>query len=298
MLSRSTQQKLTFSAVLAGLLACASIALAFDLLFSRVRTDHAWSELYASGEAQAYVRDGWLMGQGTERVVREIGGQLRIVQERTYTRAKHPKTGKLVTLPEPWQIRATLVLSPALRLVSVDTTLELHRSIDQAMGFAFSDKLKDLFDWQQVRVRASADGRELVRSTFRAGQKVETTRMDYDRDTIPIEIVGTVLPLALRTHLDTFEFDLMLPTGALHRVRARVLRTRDLTHFAQGYPLPADQLHFEGELAVVDLWLASPFKYVFFPHHFYFVYAREHPTVLLAFWGGDPEQHLQAMRRH
>jgi hypothetical protein len=287
-----------FACVVLALLGSSSVSEAFDFLFTRVGREHDLSLLYESTQASAAVRDGLLLGHGEEQIERLPSGVVHIVQDRVYTQAKHPKTGQLVALPEPWHIHSTLELSPTLRLHSLDTTLEVHRSIDRAMGYAFTDKVKPLFDWQRVRVHASADGKTLVRSTFRFGRDVETTQLDYPEQAIPIEIVGMVLPVAVRQSIDHFDFELLLPDGATHRVRASIVRTRDLTRFAQGYPLPKDQLHFPGELAVVDLWLAAPLKHLFFPHHFYFVYATAEPTKLLAFWGGDPDDHLQAIRQH
>ncbi len=285
------------AALVIALLTWSSTGAAFDLLFERVRGARALSSLYQSSEARAAVRDGLLFGDGSERIERQADGTLHVEQDRIYTRAKHPHTGRLVDLPQPWHLHSTVTLTPALRLRSLDTSLELYRSIDDAMGFAFTDKLKAVFDWRRVTARVSADGKTLIRNTWRAGRGVKTTSFDYPADAIPLEIVGMVLPVAVRAHIDTFEFDLLLPDGALHRVCARVLRTRDLTRFAQGYPLPAAQLRFGEELAVVDLWLASPIKHLFFPHHFYFVYSDARPTQLLAFWGGDPDEHLQAIRQ-
>ena len=60
--------------------------------------------------------------------------------------------------------------------------------------------------------------------------------------------------------------------------------------------MPARVFQLTGDLAVVDAWLASPIKYLFFPHHFYLVYAAEEPEKLLALWGGDPDEHMQAVR--
>jgi hypothetical protein len=282
---------LVVSALLVG-----SPGAAFDSLFSRLPKGGRFSALFGNSEARARVRDGLLLGTGYERTELLPNSRLRIVRSRTYTRVKNRKTGKLVDLPEPWQIHSTLELSPSLRLIRSDTTLELHRSIDRALGYAATDELSELFAWDRALTTASAAGDRLTHSRWQKGRSVDRESYDYPADAIPIEIIATALSIAVRNRVERFDFELLLPGGATHGVRSQIHRTRDLHPFATDYPLPARVFHLAGELAVVDAWLASPLKYLFFPHHFYLVYSAEEPEKLLALWGGNPDEHMQAVR--
>ena len=76
-----------------------------------------------------------------------------------------------------------------------------------------------------------------------------------------------------------------------------VHRVTDPAPFAREYDIPGDRLRDDGrQLAIVDAWLTSPFKGLFFPHHFYFTYDSARPSELLALWGGDPDLSLKAFR--
>jgi hypothetical protein len=65
---------------------------------------------------------------------------------------------------------------------------------------------------------------------------------------------------------------------------------------SEGYPVPKDRQLAKEQLAVVDMRLASPIKYLFFPHHFYMAFSAAQPSKLMMMWGGDPEATLQAFR--
>jgi hypothetical protein len=82
----------------------------------------------------------------------------------------------------------------------------------------------------------------------------------------------------------------------VHGVRSTVTLTRDVRKEARGYRVPKDRQLAKEPLAVVDMRLASPFKYLFFPHHFYMAFSAAQPSKLMMMWGGDPEATLQAFR--
>lgn len=273
-----------------------SPTVAFETLSHRISGHGRYSTLFGNGEGRATLWDGLLLGEGTERTELLPNGHLRVLRTRTYTRARHPDSGKVVSLPEPWHIQASLELTASLRLVRSDTTLELHPSVDRALGYPVTEKMKDLFGWDEARIAANPAGNKLTRDLFLRGHMTEHTSYDYPAEAIPIEIVGLTLSVAVRNRVERFNFELLLPDGATHGVRSEIHRTRYLRPFAEGYPIPISRLHFGGELAVVDMCLSSPFKYLLFPHHFYFVYSSENPEQLLALWGGDPSEHLQAIR--
>jgi hypothetical protein len=257
--------------------------------------EHA-SALFRDGEARARLLDGLLGGVGHERTQRLPNGTLKITQTRRYDRALSPGTSSSGALPEPWTIDTTLELSSSLRLLRAETRLRVHRSGLRAFDRDARDKLEAFFAWDRLLIVASRDGARLTRSTFRAGKLIAERRYAYPASSIPIEIVGPVLSYAVARAFTSFEYDVLLPDGAVHGVRARVHRTRDASRFARRYTIDTRPLRASGELAVVDMALASPWKRLFFPHHFYFVYASAEPTQLLAFWGGAPDDHLQALR--
>jgi hypothetical protein len=274
----------------------ASVASAFEPLVERLPRDARRSDLFAHRQASARVQDGFLIGRGHERSEVLADGRLHVERTRTYTRAKHPKSGKIALLPEPWRAQSTLELSPSLRLIGTTTTLRFHRSIDRALGYPFSEKFDSLFEWDRAHTIANRRGDELTRTLTLAGKVVERDRYDYPRDAIPLEIVGLAVAHAVKNRVASFDFQLLLPGGELHGIHSRVHRTRDLQRFAKGYRVAVSRLGSPGEVAVVDMWLASPIKRVFFPHHFYLVYSSANPADLLALWGGDPDEPLQAFK--
>jgi hypothetical protein len=282
--------------VLLTLSLVAGVAYAFQPLVERLPRDARRSELFANRGQRARVKDGPLIGRGHERSALAADGRLLVERTRTYLRVTHPDTGKVFELPEPWHMRSKLVLSPSLRLIETTTTLSFHRSIDRAMGYPFSEEFDNLFEWNRVHTVASRAGDRLTRTATLDGKLVERDSYGYPRDAIPIEIVALVLAHAVKNRVTDFDFELLLPGGDRHGIASRVHRTRDVARFAKGYRVPLAQMGSAGELAVVDMWLASPIKRVFFPHHFYLVYSSENPAELVALWGGDPDKSLQAFR--
>jgi hypothetical protein len=292
---RFDRAPVTHIAVLVGLLAFASAASAFDALMDRLPGGRR-SELFGARTARARVKDGLLIGRGDERSEVRADGRLEVSRTRTYERVKHPKNGKVVSLPEPWHVRSTLTLSPELRLIETETRVEFHRSVDRALKYPFTDKFGKLFAWDRAHTVANRSGTKLTRTLMLGDKVVERDTYDYEREAIPLEIVGLVLAHAVKSRVPAFNFQLLLPGGDTHGIRSRVHRTRDLSRFAKGYPVSLPKLTPGAEFAVVDMWLASPVKRVFFPHHFYLVYASEDPADLIALWGGAPDEHLQAFR--
>jgi hypothetical protein len=286
---------MSITCALAALLSIAGAARAFESLVARLPHERR-SELFARRSASALVKDGYLIGRGQERSDVLPNGRLFVDRTRTYTRVKHPETGKVFALAEPWQVHSTLELSPSLRLIETTTDVRFHRSVDRAMGYAFSEKFESLFKWDRAHTVANARGDTLTRTLTRAGKVVERDTYRYPNDAIPLEIVGLVLAHAVKNRVATFDYELLLPGGDRHGIASRVHRTRDLKRFAKGYPVPSSRMQASGEVAIVDMWLASPIKRVFFPHHFYLVYSSENPADLLGLWGGDPDEHLQAFK--
>jgi hypothetical protein len=254
--------------------------------------------LFPRGQASANVHEGPLFGRGQESIEHRPDGGLHIVRTREYLRARDPESSRVVDLPEPWRVRSTLEVSAKLRLLRADTTLWFHRSLDRALGRnASDDDFAPFFEWDRMVVSSDAAGNELHALTTRGKRTVTSERYAYPGNGVPLEIVGLVMSLAVAQHRNEFELELLLPDGSEHGVSARVHRVRDATPFGAGYEIPARSLQRDGrELAVVDLWLTSPFKRLLFPHHFYFMYEAARPSDLLAIWGGDPDENLQAFR--
>ncbi len=293
----SVRRALLSAGLLSALLLCSVPGAAFESLLPRLPRGGRLSALIGDTQARAVVRDGPLLGEGVERTELLGDGTLRVTRSRTYTQARRPDSGRLVALPEPWRIRSTLLLSPSLRLLRADTTLELHRSADRALRYPLSEKLSELFEQDRVSLRAAARGASLVRTLYLRGRRTDRSSYAYPRDAIPLDIISLVLAIAVRNRVERFDYQLLLPDGSSHGVRARVYRTRDPTPFARDYRLPVGSLRLGAELAIVDMSLASPIKHLFYPHHFYFVYASDDPAKLLALWGGDPDEPLYAFRR-
>lgn len=266
-------------------------------LLARIGKDPKLAALFPDWNARAEVQDGFLIGTGTERAQRQPDGSLQIVRTRRYTHVRDVDSGRVAALPEAWDARSTLTVTGALRLVAADTRLYFKRSGDAVFK---EQKLSEQHDWlfgvDRTLLRASADGRKLTYSSYLANQRKSADTYDYPADATPLEIVGLLLSVAVARQLDAFEFELLVPGGSTHGVRAQTRRTRDLRPFAKGYRVPKSRLRASEPQAVVDLRLASPVKYVFFPHHFYLAFSVAEPWKLTALWGGDPDENLQAFR--
>lgn len=184
-----------------------------------------------------------------------------------------------------------------MRLISADTRLAFHRSIDASVGYAFTEEKAEFFEQDHMRVEANAAGDRLTRSTWLAGKGVKRESYDYPTDAVPMEIASFVLAAAVKNRVQQFNFDVLLPGGATHGVRSQIFRTRDVSRFTRGYSVPFKQLRFDGEYAVIEMRLASPIKRVFFPHKIYLAYASEDPATVFGLWGGDPDEPFQVVRK-
>ncbi|MET0385196.1 MAG: hypothetical protein ABW321_04515 [Polyangiales bacterium] len=280
--------------------ACAwpTLVFAYDSLFGHVRVDRSLADVFVDGEATADVQDGFLIGTGTERVRHLPDGRLSIERTRHYTSVRHKDTRQVAKLPEPWDARLSVLLEPSLRLIRADTRLHFKRSGDTV----FPDKkLSEQHDWifeaDRTLLTSLEGGKRLRAQDFNAGKVVKDASFDYPHDSMPLEVIGLYLSLAVKRGIDRFDFDLLANDGSVHGVRSQVVRTRDFRALAKGYPVPKERLVAKQPLAVVDMRLASPIKYVFFPHHFYMAFSIEHPDQLWMMWGGAPDDNLQAFRR-
>jgi hypothetical protein len=248
------------------------------------------------GRARAEVKDGFLIGHATEQIKHRQDGGLSIVRERRYRRVKHPDTGKVYELPEPFRAHAKLEISSNVRLIRAETRARFSRSVDAVLGKdVLSDAAPRLFEIDRVTLVALADGKQLERRAYLGKQEVEHDRFDYDSDAVPIEVLALFVAAQLQAKKKRFDLDLLVGDSS-HGVSAEVTHTSDLRRFAKGYPVPRSRLRPEREVAVVDLWLSSPVKYLFFPHHFYVVAEASNPAQLLMFWGGDPDEPLHTLR--
>lgn len=275
----------------------ASGAHAYDALFEQLSKRAALSDLFPTETARAKIADGPLLGHGIKHTKVLEDGRLRVEQERTYTRIRNPETGQVAKLPEPWRTRVRLMISPQLRLLSADTKLSFERSADRLFeDYRISEERPELFEHDHVRVVASERGDELIRKAMRDGRVVERERYDYPANGVPIETVGIEMAAAVYRGVRRFDFDVLLPDGSSHGVRAVVHRTRDVAAFAEGYPIARRMLEPSEKVAVVEMRLASPIKRLVYPHQFFMMYAASKPARLLGMWGGEPGEHLQAFR--
>ncbi|MDD9967829.1 MAG: hypothetical protein OXR73_16455 [Myxococcales bacterium] len=275
----------------------AGAAFAYDSLFVQLRTQNGLSKLFPSGKSRARIEDGPLLGFGTERTIVLPDGRLRIDQNRVYNKLRNPETGRVAELPEKWKMTVRLVLSPTLRLLEADTRARFHKSADKIFeDYHISEEQEDLFEVDHYRVVADRSGKHLTTTSYLRGKQTKSDTYDYPADSIPIEIAGYGLAAAIDRKVERFNFDLLLPDGSTHGIRAVVHRTRDLSRFAKGYPIPGHQLRRPKQVAVVEMRLDSPIKYMLFPHRFYFIYAAADPGRLLALWGGEPGDHMSAFR--
>ena len=288
-------RRAAWTAVL-GLCLLASPGRAYDSIFERIGNDPTLARIFPEDDARAEVQEGFLLGTGTESVRHLPNGGLRIERTRNYTRVRDTDSGQVAKLPEPWLARSVLTVGPNLRLVSSDTWIQFKRSGD---GVLPGEKLSERHDWlfnvDRTTSRASADGKHLSYQVFQGGKRVKNETYDYPSDSVPLELIGLLLTVAVQRQLDAFDFDLVVGSDT-HGVRAQTYRTRDLRRYAKGYPLPKARLVTNEAQAVVDMRLASPIKYLFFPHHFYMAFSVKEPWKLNLLWGGDPDENLQAVR--
>jgi hypothetical protein len=265
-------------------------------LVARLDKDKNLAASIADYEAHADVQDGFLIGTAVERLRHQPDGTLVVERTRHYTHVRHPDTRAVAKLPQPWDATATFQLDRSLRLVRADTRLHFLRSGDTVFpGYKLSDHHDWLFQVDHTLLRA-ADGGKLEYQAWSQGKSRKSERYDYPRDSAPIEVIALYLSIAVQRHIDQFDFELLVPGGGTHGVRAQVHRTRDPARFAAGYRLPKERLVAPETLALVDLRLASPVKYVFFPHHFFMAFSEREPAKLMMMWGGDPDDSLQAFR--
>lgn len=275
----------------------AAQAAAYASWFERIRADGTLAKTFPASESHADVSDGFLLGTGTEIVRPQPDGSLEIDRTRIYTRVRDTESGRIAKFPEPWRVRSVLKVSPALRLVAADTQLFFKASGDTVFpGSKLSERHDWLFEVDRTQTRVSADGRKLTNQTFKGAKRLKSDTYDYPTDAVPIEIVGMFLSVAVQRQLDRFDFELLVPGGSTHGVRAETHRTRDVTSFAKGYRVPKAKLTSADPVALVDMRLASPVKYLFFPHHFYITFAIAEPWKLTMLWGGKPDENLQAFR--
>lgn len=275
-----------------------TLAYAFDSLFTRIRLDHTLAQTFPDSDAQADVQDGFLIGEGSERIRHLPDGRLSIERRRTYTSLRRTDTKAVAKLPEPWTASSSVLLAPNLRLLRADTRYDFKRSADSAfVDYKLSAEHPWLFENDRSLIRATDQGRRLQRQELKAGKVTKDERYDYPANSAPIEAIALYLSVAVARGVDRFDFDLLVPGGSTHGVRSQIVRTRDVAHFAQGYRVPKERLKVTEPVAVVDMRLASPVKYLFFPHHFYMAFSVDHPDQLMMMWGGDPDTNLQAFRK-
>jgi len=274
------------------------LAHGFDSLLHHVRLEPALANVFRDVDAYADVQDGFLIGTGSERVRHLPDGRLSIERVRHYTSVRRSDTQAVAKLPEPWEATASILLEPTLRLIRADTKLNFKRSGDSAFrDYKLSEKHAWLFESDRSLLRSVDAGRRLQLQTFQHGKLHKQDTYDYPGDAIPLEVVGMFLAVAVQRGVDRFDFNLLVPGGDIHGVRSEVTRTRDLRRFAAEYHVPRQRLVTAEPLALVDMRLASPIKYLFYPHHFYMAFSTTHADELAMMWGGDPDTNLQAFRR-
>ena len=292
-----SQKRVLWLLCAAGTCAWASPSWAFSSLFEYLGGGAALSALLPEEESRAVVQDGFVSGTAIERVRHLTDGGLVIQRFRHYTQIRHPETHAVAKLPEPWEFEAYLVVDPSLRLVRADTRLHFKRSADTLFAdYKFSERHAWLFKWDRSVVRATEGGKKLELQSYLNHKPLGGVRYDYPRDAIPIEIIPQYLSVAAERHVDQFDFDLLLPGGSIHGVRSQIHRTMDAQPFAKDYRIARQRLQTHDPLAVVDMRLSSPIKYLFFPHHFFMVFSAPEPSKLLMMWGGNPDHDMQAFR--
>ena len=281
-----------------GICACPQLAHGFESLLQRVRPEPALANAFRDADSEADVQDGFLIGVGSERVRHLPDGRLSVERVRRYTSVRRSDTQAVAKLPEPWEATASILLEPTLRVIRIDTKLNFKRSGDAAFkDYKLSEKHAWLFEADRTLLRSVAAGRRLQLQSFQRGKLLKQDTYDYPGDAIPLEVVGMFLTVAVQRGVDHFDFNLLAPGGDVHGVRSQVTRTRDVRRFAVDYHVPRERLVTAQPVALVDMRLASPIKYLFFPHHFYMAFSTAHADELDMMWGGDPDTNLQAFRR-
>jgi hypothetical protein len=281
-----------------GICACPQLAHGFDSLLQRVRPEPALANAFRDADSEADVQDGFLIGVGSERVRHLPDGRLSVERVRRYTSVRRSDTQAVAKLPEPWEATASILLEPTLRVIRIDTKLNFKRSGDAAFkDYKLSEKHAWLFEADRTLLRSVAAGRRLQLQSFQRGKLQKQDTYDYPADAIPLELVGMFLTVAVQRGVDHFDFNLLAPGGDVHGVRSQVTRTRDVRRFAVDYHVPRERLVTAQPVALVEMRLASPIKYLFFPHHFYMAFSTAHADELDMMWGGDPDTNLQAFRR-
>lgn len=286
------------------LLACAALSAggagASDTSIADLPRGGDWARAFDGTEPHADLRDGYFRGFGHERRQRLDNGGLRVLRVKVYTHVEHPETHRVVKLKDRWTVTSVMDLTPALRLERETVRLAFRKSIDEVLdGYEFTEEHDDFFEWDEMRVRALAGGTKLARTKILGGRIVEEDVYDYGPDDVPMEIVGLVLSAAVKRGLSKFDFDLLIPGGSTHGVRATTHVTRDLTPYGRGYGFSRkfqERMRTHEDVALLEMRLASPVKYLLYPHKFYIAYERAAPEHVVAFWGGEPGKHLYAFR--
>jgi hypothetical protein len=268
-------------------------------LFARIKADASLAKIFPDGVSRADIQEGMLIGVGTEQLKHLPDGRLSLVRKRHYTAVRRMDTKQVAQLPKPWEATTTLTLEPTLRLVQADTRVKFDQQVGDALfpDYKLSEEHKWLFEADHSVLKAVDEGRKLQQQLFLRGKGVKQSTIDYPADAAPLDTIGLYLSAAVARGVDRFDFQLLVPGDGTHGVRAQVHRTRDVSKFAEGYRLPKARLRTEEPLAVLDMRLASPVKYVFYPHHFFMAFSVAHPEQLLMMWGGDADSNLQAFRK-
>ena len=286
-------------ALVALLCALPALAYAFDSLFTRVRLDQSLAALFPDSETRADVQDGFLIGEGSERIRHLPDGRLSIERRRRYTAVRRSDTQAVAKLPEPWTGSSSVLLDANLRLIRADTRYGFKSSGDAVFAdYKLSEKHAWLFETDRSLIKATDQGRRLQRQEMKQGKVIKDSRYDYPANSAPLEAITLYLSVAVARGIDRFDFELLVPDGGTHGVRSQVVRTRNVARFAEGYQLPRERLQSTEPLAVVDMRLASPVKYLFYPHHLYMAFDVDHPDQMLMMWGGNPDSsHVLAFRK-
>lgn len=283
-----------------GLVFGASDAGASDVSIAQLPRGGEWARLFAGSEPHADVRDGYFRGFAYERRQLLPDGGLRVMRVKIYTHVEHPDTHRVVKLKDRWTATSVMDLTPALRLARETMRLDFRKSIDDVLdGYEFTEEHDDFFEWDEMRVRALGGGTKLARTQILRGKVVLEEVYDYGADDVPVEIVGLVLSAAVKRGLRAFDFDLLMPGGSTHGIHAVVHTTRDLRPYGKKYGFPRkvqERLQSSEDVALLEMHLASPVKYLLYPHKFYLAYERAAPENAIAFWGGEPGKHLYAFR--
>jgi hypothetical protein len=295
--SNTLQSRVIPTLALILCLGVAPLGHAFDSLFKRVPPDQTWAKTFPEYDSIAQVEDDFMIGQGTEHVHALPDGKLQVERKLTYTHVRRKDTQAVAKLPEPWTATGSYLLEPNLRIIRADTKLRVSRSGDTVFpGYKLSEHHDWLYKFDQTTLRSFDNGRRLQLQELNQGKVTSTKKYDYPQNSAPLEIIGLYMAVAVQRGLDQFDFDLLAPGGDVHGVRTNVYRTRDVSRFTKGYSVPKDKLQAKEPLAVVDMRLASPIKYLFFPHHFYMAFSAKDPTKLMMVFGGDPSAQMQAYR--